>query len=227
MPETESSARNLEAVKKYIGKELVYDSFLEEVPNLLRSLIYFSLDFCTRSSKKKRTLFQDNPNLIMPYFGTNSYHQILHLAKDFFQNSRTDDSGLSNLTLYPEEVQILQQEEFTIRQIVLDEEAKTRFLGRMGNLPRREALEKQISLLPVLQMQVETLAGDVADDTFTDRDFVTFRFRITKNATDGVAFLPSYGYLKREKFYLTLEASDELLFFEEVVFEPGQTECLV
>ena len=97
----------------------------------------------------------------------------------------------------------------------------------MGNLPRREALEKQISLLPVLQMRVETLAGDVADDTFTDRDFVTFRFRITKNATDGVAFLPSYGYLKREKFYLTLEAADELLFFEEVVFEPGQTECLV
>lgn len=184
-------------MKKYIDKELMYDLFLEEIPTLLKSLVYFSLDFCTRSNKKKRTLFQDNPNLIMPYFGTNSYHQILNLSKDFYQNSATDDSGLENLTLYPEEVQILSQEGYTARSITVDAETKSNFLARMGNLQRREALDKQIDVLPVLQMEVQTLADETPEDTFTDRDIVTFKFKITKNATSGVAFLPKYGYLKR------------------------------
>jgi hypothetical protein len=62
-------------------------------------MIYFSLDFCTSSNKKKKTLFQDNPNLVMPCFGTNSYHQILNISKDFYQNSQTSETGLENLTL--------------------------------------------------------------------------------------------------------------------------------
>jgi hypothetical protein len=44
--------------------------------------------------KKKKTLFQDNPNLVIPCFGTNSYHQILNISKDFYQNSQTSESGL-------------------------------------------------------------------------------------------------------------------------------------
>ena len=101
VPQTEGSLKNLQVVQKYIEKEILYDKFLEEIPNLLRSMIYFSLDFCTRSNKKKRTLFQDNPSLVMPFFGSNSYHQILNISKDFYQNNQTSDSGLENLTLKP------------------------------------------------------------------------------------------------------------------------------
>jgi hypothetical protein len=51
--------------------------------------------------------------------------------------------------------------------------------------------------MPALQMNVQTLAGDFPETVFTDRDIINFKFVITKNATDGVAFLPRYGYLKK------------------------------
>lgn len=59
--------------------------------------------------------------------------------------------------------------------------------------------------MPAFKMEVSTFAGDQEETTFCERDTVTFKFKITKNPTHGVAFLPNYGYLKREKFYFTLE----------------------
>lgn len=39
----------------------------------------------------------------------------------------------------------------------------------------------------------------------------------------GIAFTPKYPYLKEEKYYLTLEFSGVLVFFEEVTFTAGET----
>lgn len=65
----------------------MYHKLLEEMPNLLRSMIYFSLDFCTKSSKKKKSLFQDDPNLFFPYMGTPAYHVLMSISKNFYQNT--------------------------------------------------------------------------------------------------------------------------------------------
>ena len=66
---------------------------------MLRAMIYFSLDFCTRSNKKKKFLFQGNPSLFIPYFGTSSYHTIENFCKNFYQNCETSEHGLENLDL--------------------------------------------------------------------------------------------------------------------------------
>ena len=39
----------------------------------------------------------------------------------------------------------------------------------------------------------------------------------------GIAFTQNYPYLKEEKYYLTLEFSGVLVFFEEVTFTAGET----
>lgn len=51
--------------------------------------------------------------------------------------------------------------------------------------------------MPAIKIETSTFAGDAPETTFTERDTVTFKFKITKNPTHGVAFLPSFGYLKR------------------------------
>jgi hypothetical protein len=86
----------------------------------------------------------------------------------------------------------------------MDEPTREEFLTKFGDANRRQLLKRQIELLPAIKLKVETLAGDVADTTFTNRDTVTFKFLIEKNPTHGVAFLHKYGYLHREKFYFTL-----------------------
>lgn len=82
-------------------------------------MAYFSLDFCTKSMRRKKVLFQDNSNLIIPYMGTNAYHQILNISKNFYQNAQTSDHGLEDLTLDPEEIEELSKE-FKIRKIVTE-----------------------------------------------------------------------------------------------------------
>lgn len=64
------------------------------MPNLLRSMIYFSLDFCTKSSKKKKSLFPDDPNLFYPYMGTKPYHFLLSVSKNYYQNAEGSSQGL-------------------------------------------------------------------------------------------------------------------------------------
>jgi hypothetical protein len=81
-------------IERYTKREILYDRFLEEMPNLLKESIYFSLDFATKSNKRKRLLFKDDPNLMIPYYGTNPYNRMVSISKNFFQNSDESDQGL-------------------------------------------------------------------------------------------------------------------------------------
>mgnify|MGYP003510781824 FL=1 len=97
----------------------MHDRFLELIPDLLRSVIYFSLDFATKSNKRKKLLFKDDPNLFIPYFGTGPYNRIATIFKNFFQNGDESEGGLESLALTPEEV-LKFEKDFTLRKPVMD-----------------------------------------------------------------------------------------------------------
>ena len=80
--------------------------------------------------------------------------------------------------------------------------------------------------MPQLTFKVETFAGKELEKEFTLNDIATFKFKIDRKSVgnpDGIAYLPKFPYLKEEKYYLSLEFSGVLVFFEEVTLTPGKT----
>ena len=192
------------------------------MPNLLRSLVYFSLDFCTRSSKKKKVLFPDQPELFIPFSQTLPLDQIIRMSKHFYQNNQSFPNGIYNLSLTPEEKEELSKE-FNLQQVMGSEEDQQKLLAKIKPAEKRDTIKKEIAHLPHLTLDVSSRVDDVPETRFTERDIAQLKITLKKNPTSGVAFLPFYGYLKKERYYLSIETRNELMYFEEIEFHPGQT----
>lgn len=216
-------------MEKYRQGELVpgWENLISKFPELLREMIMFSLDYCTKSNKR-RMLFQsaEGKKVFAPFVGISQYDLLVKYSQEFYQCAPRNDHGLTQLSLTEEQINRL-SERYTIYDLVKFEEAReSLFKDVVADEPTRRQLQREIDVLPFITFSTETFAGKEQEQEFTLNDIATFKFKIDRKSPGnptGIAHLPNFPYLKEEKYYLSLECYGVLVFFEEVTLVPGQT----